>query len=196
MWVVAIAVTGIWLLLDQATKVLAVWYLSDGPIELGGEFSLVLVRNPNAAFGIPGFPGMFLLVTVVVLAIIARLLTRTDRLSLALAYGLVAGGAAGNALDRLARDPDFPPQPAPGMPGRLEGAEILEFLSAYVPEGAVVDFLSVGWWPVFNVADVGITVGAACIVVLMILVDREEQRAEAERAGHDSVRPETTTPRR
>lgn len=187
-WVVAVAVVAIMVVLDQGTKTLAVWFLSDGPVDLGGPFSLVLVTNPHAAFGIPGFPGMFLLVTVVVVVVIAVLLTRTDRLSLALAYGLVAGGALGNAVDRVARDPGFPP------PEPLSFD--LDALAMWIPQGEVVDFVSVGWWPVFNVADSGITVGAALIVVLMLLADREERRRERAAQAHTSVRPETTTPRR
>lgn len=187
-WVVAVAVAGIVVVLDQATKQLAVWLLADGPVQLWGPFSLVLVTNPNAAFGIPGFPGMFVLITVVVLAVVTVLLTRTDRLSLALAYGLVAGGALGNGVDRVTRDPTHPP----AEPFAFD----LDTLVAWLPQGEVVDFLSVGWWPVFNVADSGITVGAALIVVLMLLVDREEQRRRRRAREHESVRPETATPRR
>jgi signal peptidase II len=171
-WVVAVGVAAIVTVLDQATKVLAVEALSDRSIDLG-VVALRLVRNPNAAFGIPGFPGMFLLITVVVVVLIARLLTHTDRLWLAFAYGLVVGGALGNGLDRAFRSPGF-------------------------PNGAVVDFVDLGWWPVFNVADSGITVGAALVVILLLRRDREEamELAAREQAQATSVRPETTPPNR
>ena len=53
----------------------------------------------------------------------------------AVGIGLVIGGAIGNVLDRLFRAGD-------GFLG-----------------GAVVDFIDLQWWPVFNVADMAITVG-------------------------------------
>ncbi len=169
-WVVAIGVATIVGVLDQATKQLAERHLEAGPIDLG-IVSLTLVRNPNAAFGIPGFTGMFLIVTVVVLAIIVRMLTRADRFSLAAAFGLVAGGAIGNAVDRITRPPGF-------------------------PDGAVVDFVNLGWFPVFNVADAAITVGAVLVVLLLVITDRQEARRAEARVGREPVRPETVSPRR
>lgn len=170
--VAALGVAAIWLLLDQATKVLAVELLpASGVVGVDLRWlDLRLVRNPGGAFGIPGFPGLFVLVTVVVLILVARALPRTDRLSLAFAYGLVTGGALGNVIDRVAREPGF-------------------------PSGHVVDFLDLGWWPVFNLADVGIVVGALLVAVLLTKADREERAIEAARAEHRSVRPETATPR-
>lgn len=169
-WVVAVGVAGCVLLLDQATKVLAVWHLSDQAVALG-PLALRLLRNPNAAFGLPGFPGMFLLVTVLVLALVARQLPHTDRLWLACAYGLVLGGALGNGVDRVLRDPGF-------------------------PQGAVIDFLDLGWFPTFNVADSAITVGAVLVIALLLWDDREQAAEDAARQDHRSVRPETPPPRR
>lgn len=165
-----VGIAAIWVILDQATKVLAVRGLPAAGT-VGAELGLVdlrLVRNPGGAFGIPGFPGLFLLVTVLVLVLVARALPRTDRLALAAAYGLVTGGALGNVTDRLLREPGF-------------------------PSGHVIDFIDIGWWPVFNLADIGIVVGAIGIAVLLAIVDREERAAEQERATRRSVRPETSS---
>lgn len=60
----------------------------------------------------------------------------------AAALGAIAGGALGNLLDRLFRDGE-------GFLG-----------------GAVVDFIDVQWWPVWNVADMGIVLGSATLVVI------------------------------
>ena len=57
------------------------------------------------------------------------------------AGGLVIGGALGNLADRAFR----------GHGGLLSGA--------------VIDFVDLQWWPVFNVADSAIVVGA-CIAVV------------------------------
>jgi signal peptidase II len=160
-------VAGIWLVLDQATKLLAVAALAERSVDLG-VLDLRLVRNPGGAFGIPGFPGLFILVTVVVLTLVARALPRTERLSQATAFGLLTGGALGNVVDRIARAPGF-------------------------PSGHVVDFVDLRWWPVFNLADVGIVVGAASLFVLLQAAERDRARPPAAQAapqsGADSPQP-------
>jgi signal peptidase II len=168
-WVVWAAVALAVLVCDQATKGLAVAELSDRVVNLG-FMDLRLIRNPNAAFDIPGFPGMFLLVAIIVLTMIVRTLPSTDRLSLAAGYGLLTGGALGNAIDRLARDPGF-------------------------PAGHVVDFFDLRWFPVFNIADSAIVCGAILLGLLLIRTEREERQA-ATTPRRPSVRPDTSTPRR
>ena len=63
---------------------------------------------------------------------------------------LIIGGAAGNLIDRLVRD---------------EG----------LLRGAVVDFIELQWFPVFNVADAAINIGA---VLLILAVLRESRRTD------------------
>lgn len=159
-------------LADQLTKLYAVRVFDTQPVDLG-FVRLVDVRNPNAAFSIPGFPGLFLAVTVVVCVLVARVLRRTETRSLGLAYGLVVGGALGNGADRAFRDPGF-------------------------PAGAVVDWIALGGFldgfPVFNLADTAINIGAGLLLVLLARADRRE-RAAAAAAGPASVRPETRPPR-
>ncbi len=146
-------VTLAWLFLDQATKLWAVAGLEGrSPIDLGA-FDLRVIRNPGGAFGFPGFfPGLFVIVTVIVIALVLRALPKIDRRMLALAYGLVTGGALGNVVDRIVRSPGF-------------------------PSGHVVDFIDLRWWPVFNFADVGICVGAGLVVLILAKVERDEQAA-------------------
>ncbi|CAN5911815.1 signal peptidase II [soil metagenome] len=168
-WVAWAAVAGAVLICDQATKALAVAELSDRVIDLG-FMDLRLVRNPNAAFDIPGFPGMFLIVAVVVVIMIVRTLPVTDRLSHAVGYGLLTGGAVGNGIDRIARFPGF-------------------------PRGHVVDFFDLRWFPVFNIADSAIVCGAIFLSLLLVLAEREDRRL-AGAPRRRSVRPDTGTPRR
>ena len=63
----------------------------------------------------------------------------TDRV-LVVALTLVLGGALGNLVDRFLRAPGF-------------------------LRGHVVDFVAVGWWPVFNVADSCVTIGAVLLIL-------------------------------
>ena len=125
---------------DQLTKAWALVALDDGPLGLIGPVRLALTYNRGAAFGLGGALVPFLAVgaLVLVIALVARGdLTRSP--SLAGAAGLLVGGAFGNLVDRLFRSP-----------GMLRGA--------------VVDFVDLRWWPVFNLADAAIT--CACAVLL------------------------------
>ncbi len=168
-WVVWAAVAVAVVVCDQATKAIAVSELSGRVVDLG-VMDLRLVRNPNAAFDIPGFPGMFLIVAVVVVTMIVRTLPTTDRLTLVAGYGLLTGGAIGNGIDRLARFPGF-------------------------PSGHVVDFFDLRWFPVFNVADSAIVCGAVLLALLLVVAEREERR-QAAMPRRRSVRPGTGSPRR
>lgn len=142
-----VAVTVIVVALDLLTKIVMVTTLRDGEriALLGDTVSFVLVRNAGAAFSLA--TGMTWVLTLVALAVvvgIARYARRLRSRGWALALGLVLGGALGNLVDRFFRGP-----------GPLRGH--------------VVDFVSVGWWPVFNVADSAICVGGAVLVILALL---------------------------
>ncbi|MBF6469126.1 signal peptidase II [Nocardia beijingensis] len=133
--------------LDLLTKTIAVAELRPGePVSIVGDFArLSLVRNPGAAFSMA--TGMTWLLTLVAAAVVIGVVRigRTLRsLWWAIGLGMVLGGALGNLVDRLFR-----------APGPLQGH--------------VVDFVAVGWWPVFNVADSAIVCGAILLVVLTVL---------------------------
>jgi signal peptidase II len=132
--------------LDLLTKTIAVAELTPGdPVYLIGDFArLTLVRNPGAAFSMA--TGMTWLLTLVAVAVVIGVIRigRTLRsLWWAIGLGMVLGGALGNLVDRLFR-----------APGPLQGH--------------VVDFVAIGWWPVFNVADSSIVCGAILLVVLTV----------------------------
>jgi|TARA_B110001454_G_scaffold92354_1_gene88046 signal peptidase II len=132
-------------LIDTASKAAVVAALPYGSSEPWlPVLNIVHWRNEGAAFSIlhdaGGWQRLFFSAVAVAASIVLVVLIRrpqTDRPQ-RLAFGLLLGGALGNLLDRLAR-------------------------------GAVVDWIDVRWqsfyWPAFNVADIGITLGAALIVV-------------------------------
>jgi signal peptidase II len=131
------------ILLDQVTKVWAVAALSDGPNHvIDGFFQLRVARNPGAAFSSFQTGGPVLgLVAVVMAIVILVALGSTERRVEAAALGSVMGGALGNFLDRVFRGDGF-------------------------LDGAVVDFLDFSFFPSFNVADSGITVGVILLLIL------------------------------
>ncbi len=126
---------------DQLTKAWAVAALESGPVHVLGPLRLALVYNKAGAFGLGGAFVPFLAVAaLVVVLVMATTGTAATRRLVAVALGLLVGGAVGNVVDRLFR----------GSGGFLEGA--------------VVDFLDLGFWPVFNLADSAITCG--CLLLL------------------------------
>ncbi|MGY0497802.1 signal peptidase II [Nocardia sp. FBN12] len=132
--------------LDLLTKCLAVAFIDPGEsVPIIGDFArFTLVRNPGAAFSMA--TGMTWLLTLIAAAVVIGVIRigRTLRsLWWAIGLGMVLGGALGNLVDRLFR-----------YPGPLQGH--------------VVDFVAVGWWPVFNVADSAIVCGAILLVALTV----------------------------
>jgi signal peptidase II len=103
----AFAVAATVIAADQVAKLLAVHYLSAGPVHLWGGLHLQLYRNyagPGGNFaGHTVLISIFTVVAATALAVvIAR--SRLDRLT-AIGLGLFLGGAVGNGLDRLLRGP-------------------------------------------------------------------------------------------
>jgi signal peptidase II len=130
---------------DLATKLLVVEWLAGDTIHVLGDAVLIReTRNPGAAFSLGTSATLLLsLVSIGVGVWIVRIARRVDSAWWGLALGLVLGGAIGNLVDRLLR-----------APGPLRGH--------------VVDFVDVGWWPVFNVADSAIVVGGVLAGVLLL----------------------------
>jgi len=147
---------------DLITKFLAEATLlrTPGVSVFGDWFQLRLVYNQGAAFGLhlgPYSRWIFLTIALVAVFVLYRM-SRTSPPGdwfRQLALGLVAGGAAGNLIDR--------------------------FRSAR----GVVDFLDVGIgtlrWPTFNIADIAVSCGAIALVISMWRED--SQRAQPEPAS-------------
>ncbi len=129
------------LAVDQGTKTWALRALQDAPHELFWTLRFNLTFNTGAAFS--RFPGLGPYIGVLAAVVAVGLLwsgrtvpTRTG----AVAVGLIFGGAVGNLVDRAFRAGD-------GFLG-----------------GGVVDFIDVQWYPIFNVADIGVVVGALLLL--------------------------------
>jgi signal peptidase II len=126
--------------LDQITKHWAVSSLNDGRvIDVIGSLRFNLSFNRGMAFS--QGTGLGPIIGVLGMLVVVYLLVgmRRSSMSGAVFVGLVAGGAAGNIVDRLFRG------------------------EAWL-HGAVVDFIDLQWWPVFNIADAAICIGGALLV--------------------------------
>jgi signal peptidase II len=145
---------------DQATKSLAVAHWSERPRSiLGTHVQLLVTRNSGSAFSrfqnLTPVLALGAIVVAVVLAQAARKATDTVTLC---ALVLLLGGALGNLSDRFFRSPSF-------------------------LHGSVVDFVKVGAFPVFNVADSCVTVGATLLIVRGLFPPRVDTASDAAGEG-------------
>jgi signal peptidase II len=155
---------------DQLVKYLVVRHLAGRPpVRLIGDFlQFRYTTNSGGAFSLlTGAPVFFALMAIVVIGGILYAGGRARGLPIAVSLGLLLGGAVGNLLDRLLRG---------DQPRR----------------GEVVDFIKVGPWPVFNLADSCIVVGG---ILLALLLGRPERTAgaEGERPGPPAGGSQTAT---
>ncbi len=149
------------LMLDIFTKYLIqqTMHKYDSIPVLGDFFRLTFIHNPGAAFGLHlGAYSRFIFlglafIALGVLVVMYRHTSSNDKTKL-FAIGAIAGGALGNVVDRI------------------RSAE------------GVVDFLDFGVgnlrWPVFNVADTAVTIGA---VLLLFSLWAEDRRRDREKSG-------------
>jgi signal peptidase II len=143
----AAAVAGAVFVADQVTKTWALHHAVT-PRHVLGPIFLTLTFNSGAAFGVGR--GVTPVVEVVVVLLVSGLLlfgrraARSSSTTVAVASGLLLGGACGNLADRLVRH---------------HGGAVVDF----------IDALRIGsrdWWPVFNVADAAIVIGAIALVAI------------------------------
>jgi signal peptidase II len=127
-------------IIDQLTKAWALRALDDRNIDVFWTLQFNLAFNTGMAFsqgrGLGPVIGVVALLVVVVLLV--RLGREGGRWAI-LGTGLVLGGALGNIADRMFRDEGW-------------------------LRGAVVDFIDLQWFPIFNVADMAITVGGGLLL--------------------------------
>jgi signal peptidase II len=148
--------------LDQLTKLLVVADLDpEGAPKriLGGVVYLSVFRNAGAAFSTAtGVTWVLALVAIAVVVVIIRMARKLRSTAWAIALGLILGGAIGNLIDRIFRSPGF-----------LRG-HVVDFISLFEPDGR--------HFAVFNLADSGITLGAAALVLTAFAgIDMDGHRA-------------------
>ncbi len=148
-WIIIAAAV---VLIDQLSKFLVVanFTLTDHFTFIPGIIDLVYVQNTGAAFSIfENYTWILALVSALFsVAIVVYMLKAkpTDRVSIVSA-GLLLGGAIGNGIDRIIRE------------------YVVDFI-----EFAFFDF------PVFNIADIAITSGAAILIIGMLVLEGKAKK--------------------
>jgi signal peptidase II len=126
-----VAVVGLTVLADQATKAIAIASLERGEeVNVFLGLDMTYVRNEGVAFGAlsGGGPVLVIVIVVALSGLLTYFALNSTVPFLWLPVGLILGGALGNLADR-ARD------------------------------GAVIDFIDPIAWPAFNLADTAIVAG-------------------------------------
>lgn len=152
-WVRAAALCALVLVLDQVAKAIVEDRLVPGEqVDVLGPLGITLSHNRGVAFGLAWGGGALLVVfTVVALGFVLYLFSRQPARR---GMWIAMGLVAGGALGNLT--------------DRLRAGE-------------VTDFVDVGSWPPFNVADIAITCGALLLVAIY-LRESEREKAVGERA--------------
>lgn len=172
-YLVELAVLAVILVADLLTKQYAWEYLNQQGVKDGfipGLINLVMVENRGAGFGI--FQGKTIALTVLTIILVVAMsaylffaIKETEWLRISLVF--IIGGGVGNIVDRLAL-------------------------------GYVRDFLQFAFWeqfPVFNVADSFVTVGAFMLIVVLVVMlvkegrknQKEFEKEQAEKVGEHEL---------
>jgi len=147
--------------IDQWTKQLALDALTDAPPKriLGGLIYLDLTFNKGAAFSFgEGFTFVFPVIAIVISAAILWFARGLRSWPWALAMGLILGGAVGNLVDRLFREP-----------GPFRG-QVVDFISAFAAGGEK--------FAIFNIADSCLSVGVVLAIGLELFGLRRDGTRE------------------
>ena len=149
--IIDVLLLAVFIILDQYAKYYAVLKLKNQPpyVLVDGVFELRYLENRGAAFGLLQGQKFFfifiaLLVVCVILYVIIKAPYQKQYIKLHMALVLIASGAAGNVIDRIRYD-------------------------------YVVDFLyfSLINFPIFNVADIYVTLASIYLVILLLFVYKE-----------------------
>lgn len=125
---------------DELTKAWAGHALARHPVHVLGPAWLRLRYNSGLSFSLhTGGSTVTTVATLVVAVAVVAVGLRARRGAPTVGFGLLLGGGVANVLDRLVSSPH-----------------------------RVTDFVSVGSFPVFNLADASITVGFAVLVVVAL----------------------------
>jgi len=134
--------SGLFLAIDLATKVIAANFLAAGPVTFSESFKLELHQNVGIAFSLPVPLFVQLVTTPILISVVIMWFIERKKMSKPelLAFSALSGGALGNFIQRLFH-------------------------------GAVTDFIWFSFWPTFNFADIFIVTGSVFILLKIFAED-------------------------
>lgn len=156
--ILGISVAVLWVIADQLAKAWASSALigqNTIPV-LGQWLRFTYVQNEGVAFGLfAGQKWIFIVFSVLAVAFLLLMLKRYQKVHpvFPVALGFIIGGAVGNLIDRI------------------RFGWVVDFIQ--------VDFLEAIHFPVFNVADIGVTVGIFVLAALLLLLPEHVWRPES-----------------
>ncbi len=149
--VIDVILMGLFVFLDQLSKYYAALRLKGNKplVIVDGVFELHYLENNGAAFGmLQGQKAFFIFIAAVVLAIILYVILRTPYqrifIKLNITLVLIASGAIGNLIDRIRYN------------------YVIDFL-----------YFSLINFPIFNVADIYVTLASFYLIILLLFVYKE-----------------------
>ncbi len=157
---IGIGIAAVVVILDQLTKTWALDTFMYRPRHIVWTLQFVVAYNTGTAFSLfsgRGAGPVIALLAVVVVIVVVRTLRFVTGWPAVVGSALVVGGALGNLADRAFR---------------TQGEGLLQ--------GAVVDWIDFGWWPVFNIADMAITVGAIVLGFAAFFAPHDDEDDEPE----------------
>ena len=147
---VLFTVAGLTWMLDRLTKAWVERSLAGRPpiALISGVLDLRFTTNSGGAFSLGrSAPWIFVGASILVSGAIVATAFRHTNVGASIALGLILGGALGNLTDRMLRGPRF--------------------------TGHVIDFVDFHVWPVFNLADSAIVVGAVLLAFTAFGAERD-----------------------
>lgn len=139
------------IIIDQITKwnIVQNFEIYQEKVIIPGFFSLFYIQNEGAAWGIfQGKMVFFYLVTLIVVGYLVYMFQQEKNKTklVGISFALILSGAIGNFIDRL--------------------------LNGYVVDMFRLDFIN---FPIFNVADVCLTVGVVLMLIHVLFFEKEEK---------------------
>lgn len=140
------------IIIDQISKWLIVqnFDLYEGKVLIPGFFSLFYIQNKGAAWGI--FEGKMIFFYIITILVVGYLVYTFHKYPIksklvGYSFSLILAGAIGNFIDRL--------------------------LNGFVVDMFRLDFIN---FPIFNVADVCLTIGVALMIIHVLFFEENEER--------------------
>lgn len=160
---------------DQITKQIALNTLTPSvPVPfLGQAVRWTLVYNPGGAFStrLAGSP-FYLVFSLIVLAFLIYYIIKNRQARFAvIPLSIVAGGAAGNIIDRL------------------RFGQVVDFIDCDIPDITIGSY-NLDRWPIFNIADSGISCGIIATIVLIYYFSRKARRLAAQNPDIPETKPQ------